>query len=234
MAALAAAFVVATVALVGCTAPSPAAETSPTQHPITQEESERLAIARFSVYDRQWVDIDARVPVDGDTLALRGRADMRAHAATAVVETGDGRWALLQWTPEGKAIVELPAEPDGLPQPPATGWDAAVLDLGQPLDAALAVILELASDRPENPLLLRQNGARWVGSDEVDGAAVDVFIAPGGDEKVNELVRYWVDETGLLRRLVADTGGAEPLTVTLTPSEAGVIPLVPELAARGE
>lgn len=208
---------------------SPHPSPSSTPRPVTQQEAERLAVARFNTYDEHWVDVVARVPVAGETLSLTGRADMQAHEAMAVVKTRDGRWALLQWTQAGKAVVSLPSEPVGLPDPPADGWQVAPLSLDQPLDSALAVILDLASDRPENPLLLRQNGARWIRSEHVDDTAVDVFIAPGTDEKPNELVRYAVDANGILRRVTAETGSTVPLTITLTRSKDERIPLIPQL-----
>ncbi|MFF2371386.1 hypothetical protein [Agromyces sp. NPDC058110] len=226
--------VLALVALLtGCTAssPSPAPTPSETERPVTQEESERLAVARFRVYEQQRVRLSATVPVDGQVLHLDGRADMRAHEATAAVDAGDGRWALLQWTLSGKAVQEVAAEPDLDAALPDGEWTTAPLVADDPLDSALAFVLNLASDRPENPLLLRQNGALLIGGDEVDRVEVDVYVAPGQDERVNRLVTYAVDRDGLLRRVVAQTGGSEPLVVVLEPdaSEA-VIPLVPDLA----
>ncbi len=227
----AAALVVATLMLGACTA---AGSAEPTARPVTQEEAERLAAARSTTYDQRWVDFEANVPSEAGALILTGRADMQSHTATAVMETADDRWALLQWTAVGKALTALPGDPGGLPDPPPSdGWQVVGLDLEQPLDTALAVILNLASDQPEDPAALRENGAEWVGTDTVDGTDVDVLIAPGTDGKANEAVRYYVDADGNLRRLTADTGGAEPLQITLSPSEGREIPIIPDLAARG-
>jgi len=212
-------------------APSASASASASPRPVTADEAERLAVARLRAYEAHVMALEARVPVADDTLQLTGRVDLRTHEATAVVETGDGQWALLQWTLNGKALVPLAGEPDGLPAPPAEGWQVTGLVPDEPLDGALAVVLSLASDRAENPLLLRQNGAQFVRSDTVDGSEVDVFLAPGADEHTDPRIRYWVDDEGLLRRVDADTGYDEPLVITLTPTKDAAVPVIPQLQA---
>ncbi|PJI91126.1 hypothetical protein [Luteimicrobium subarcticum] len=240
------------VALAGCTGSGPngggaggggATTSAPaaSARPVTSDEADRLAVARFDVWDQQWTDVDLRVPVQGDVLHLTGRADMRDHEAFAHVTSREGD-ALLQWTLTGKAVV--PATGDSLlPTPaPTSGWQAAAMVADDPLDAALVLTLNLASDRPENPVLLQQNGARWVGTGTVDGTEVDLFTAPAGgaatdgptggtaDARDNPLVRYAVDAKGYLRQVTADTGASEPLVVTLTPSDDSTpIDLVPAL-----
>ena len=63
-------------------------------------------------------------------------------------------------------------------------------------------MLDLGSDRPENPLLLQQDGAQWLRSDSVDGAPVDVFTATADGN-----ARYWVDHDGLMQRAEVLVGG---------------------------
>ncbi|MFD4959557.1 hypothetical protein [Microbacterium sp. NPDC058389] len=210
---------------------SASASATASPRPVSGDEAERLAVARLRAYEARVMALEARVPVADDTLQLTGRVDLRAHDATAVVETGDGRWALLQWTQHGKALVPLAGEPDGLPDPPADGWQVTGLVPDEPLDGALTVVLSLASDRAENPLLLRQNGAQFVRADTVDGVDVDVFLAPGADERTDPRIRYWVDAEGLLRRVDADTGYDDPLVITLTPVTDAAVPVIPELQA---
>jgi len=238
----------ALAALAGCTddpadAPPTSAATA-SARPITSDEANRLAVARFTVWDQRWTDVDLRVPVVGDVLHLVGRADLREHEAYARVTSREGD-ALLQWDLTGKAVLGVAAGV-GVPTPaPTAAWRTAAMDGDDPLDAALLLTLNLASDRPENPVLLQQNGARWVGSGSVDGTAVDVFTAPAGGAEAeasasttssprsaqdNPLVRYAVDARGYLREVTADTGRSEPLVVTLAPSDDTTpIELVPGL-----
>jgi hypothetical protein len=212
--------------LAGCTS-----STGP--HPLTDDEAQRLSLARFSMYDAGFVDLAMTVPIDGQTLQLDGRADLVAHEAYAGVTTNDSppRHALLQWTLTNKAIAET--QDAGLPaQPPTTGWQAAAMVPGDPLDNALLLTLNLGADRPENPLLLQQSPARWLRSDTVDGTDVDVFEVPasGGSRTV---VRYWVDEDGTLHRVDADTGRPNPLVIDLHPSDdTDAIPLIEALRSK--
>ena len=185
--------------------------------PVTDEEAQRLAVARLSMYDADVVDLDLTVPVDGQTLHLVGRADMREHTGYAKVDDE----ALLSWTLADKAVLPWTGElPD---QPPTDGWQTAAMDPSNPLDAALLTTLNLSSDRAENPLLLRQNGAQWVSSKD----GVDVFTAPGPDDKPNPAIRYSVDDKGVLHRVEADTGHDEPLVIVLEPSSSTSVPALP-------
>lgn len=233
--------VAAATALGACTsgpddAPSGSRDDAP--RAVTQDEADRLAVARFNVYDQHYVDLVATVPVEGQTLRLDGTADTQAHAASARVESSDGQHALLQWTLAAKALYPVGAaddpglDPADLPDPtalPADGWTVAGLGPDDPLDAALVVILNLASDRPENAQLLRQNGAQRVGTQEIDGTAVDVFTAPAATGGSDDRVRWFVDDQGVLHRVEADVGRDVPLVVDLTPSQATEVPVIDAL-----
>ncbi|BDZ42038.1 hypothetical protein GCM10025865_13370 [Paraoerskovia sediminicola] len=231
-----------TLTLGACTPSDGDTESSPapsaTARPVTQAEADRLAVARFNVYDERYVDLTASIPVEGQVLELDGTADMQAHEAYAQVTTGDDppQHALLQWTQAGKALVPLAEDDpavDGstLPDPPpADGWQPAALVPEDPLDAILAVILSLASDRPENAQLLLQNGAEWVGTETYDDVEADVFTAPGSDGTNTGAIRYSVDERGVLHHVTADVGRDDLVEISLTPAEdPAEIPLIPAL-----
>ncbi|WP_051681667.1 hypothetical protein [Cellulomonas sp. HZM] len=204
---------------------------TPDPRPVTGEEAQRLAVARLSVYEAHLVDLDLQVPVQGQTLHMSGRADMRTHAASVVVTTQDRppRYALLQWDLDRSALLELPSAtaPATLP---TTGWQVAAIDPTDALGSALRITLNLASDRPENPVLLQQNGAQLVGTDTVDGTKVDVFTAPGADGRTDERLHYLVDAKGTLHRVDADTGADDHLVITLRPSSSTApVTLTPSL-----
>ena len=118
----------------------------------------------------------------------------------------------------------IPAEPDadGMPPLPIPGaddptWLSRAIDASaSALDRRLVLIGSLGSDRPENPLLLQQTGALWLGEDEVDGTAVTVFAAPPSDEVAEpgsvdadtSPLRLWVTADALLLRAQTRVDGA--------------------------
>lgn len=84
-----------------------------------------------------------------------------------------------------------------------------------PLDVVLALVMGMASEQRENPLLLRQSGASLLRSDNLDGAPMSVF-------RYGERTRYWIGEDGRMRRVEAELAVAEGTTVidlTLGPQQ---------------
>lgn len=75
-----------------------------------------------------------------------------------------------------------------------------------PLDVVLALIMGMASEQRENPLLVRQSGATLVRSDELAGEPVDVF-------RYGDRTQYWIGNDGRLRRIEAELAVAEGTTV---------------------
>ena len=93
--------------------------------------------------------------------------------------------------------------------------------------------LNLGTDRPENPALLQQSGARllrtegsgktktWVisgpGSENADGNGPSASASPSSQAKTT----YWVDTTGHLQKFAGDLGGR---TATITIEAASGFP----------
>ncbi|MDQ2698699.1 MAG: hypothetical protein M3Y46_07880, partial [Actinomycetota bacterium] len=207
-------------ALVGITALLSACTAAPeepvaTPRPVTTEEAQTLALARFRSFDAGSRPFSTTVRERGADLHLQGWVDYSTHIGYASV-TGDFDPEALLWT--GSTMGITPAEPDAAGDPPLPIPD---LDdenwISQPIDntvsrlgALLSVIGGLASDRPDNPLLLQQAGALWVRADTVDGTPVTVFASPPSDEPLTASsppldadssgLRLWVTDDGLILR----------------------------------
>ncbi|MGW3963310.1 hypothetical protein ACWED2_26070 [Amycolatopsis sp. NPDC005003] len=194
--------------------------------PLSAEEAERLALARFANYRFRTETFTATVPTGGGVLALRGRVDFVQGLGYAELSTegrGDETSAgLLQWTPAAVAFRGGPGQAATDPPPPDR-WQYRPLQPGPELDTALRLVLGLGADRPDNGQLLRQSSARWVRADTVGEVAVDVIDGPqparAPDPTKAARVQYWLDAEGLLRRVEARVGDRpDPVVVTFTPA----------------
>lgn len=223
----------ASAGLIGCSPSQDYGEAEPRS--INDDEAERLAVARFNNYDSHRKNLSVSYSAADSTLWAECRVDFQAHVGYGhfiVQGNPTDTYALLQWTPDALAAVgtqgtELPPQP-----PPDAPWEQRSLDASSSsLDTVLAVTLGLAADRPENPLLLQQNGARWLGGDEVEGVPVDVISGPSAEQGQSDSLIYFIDETGTMHRLVVNfpdggtatitfmAGSAEQITTTIVEPE---------------
>ncbi|MFJ6671877.1 hypothetical protein ACIQMJ_12285 [Actinosynnema sp. NPDC091369] len=218
---------------------SPAQPTVP--RALTADEADRLAIARFRNYEVGGRAVTITVPTTAGGLVITGSVDYRAGLGYGVVR-GTGRDAsgdgLIQWN--GTAVFFHPTEnaPGTVPaSPPGWGWhDRPLQTTGSALDSALLIALSLGSDRPDNAQLLPQNGASWVGQDEVRGHRVDVMSGPAARGKPGTAgnVRYWVDPDGTLHRVEADVASEpEPVLVDFDTQDYVAVQPVPGITPAG-
>ncbi len=223
----------------GCTATVD--DPAPTAHPVTTEEAQLLAIARFTNFDIGSRPFMTTLRQSGAELTIRGWVDYGSEIGYAAV-TGDFDPQVLLWTASTVGIATQAPDPNGnprLPIPPTSdqAWQSHPIDAStSTLDTVLVVIGNLGKDRPDNPLLTQQSGALWLRTDSVDGTAVTVFAAPPSDAPVtggvapstkDASLKLWVDGKGLIRRaeLRLDDGW---ITVDFPDSPA------PRLALSGE
>ncbi|WP_406633726.1 hypothetical protein [Amycolatopsis sp. WGS_07] len=202
--------------------------------PVTEDEASRLAIARFRNYQARGRAVTISVPGAAGELVITGSADYRAKTGYGVVK-GKGRNdsgnGLIRWTDRRVELRPLPAVPALPPaHPPGDGWFGRPLDpAAGALDRALAILLGLGSDRPDNAQLLPQNGAEWVAADQVNGHPVDVFVGPDSRDRPGsaEFVRYWLDADGLMHRVQASVPGEKnPVVITFDTHEYIAVPPV--------
>ncbi len=182
--------------------------------PLTTAESERLAVIRFNAYDEGTRALQLQLYGTPEPLRLTGWVDYRTPVAYARIHSSDGseELGLVHWDRATKASRPAPL-PDPVLPPPADGWQSSPLNHEQAVfDTALAMVVQLGMDRPDNPLLLAQSDARWLRTDQVGDVAVDVMTGPtpeGAPDEAGSRLRYWVDATGNLLRLEAVIGATD-------------------------
>ncbi|HEX6356706.1 MAG TPA: hypothetical protein VF106_27415 [Actinophytocola sp.] len=204
---------------------------------LTSDEVNRLAITRFRNYETEGRAVTITVPSTAGELVITGSVDYRAKIGYGVVH-GTGRDSssdgLIQWNNATVFFHPMDAAPAEAPaSPPGPNWHRRSLQTtGSSLDSSLLIVLSLGSDRPDNAELLPQNGAAWVGHDQVDGRQVDVMTGPGARGKPGSAgnVRYWIDSEGTMYRVQASVASApRPVVIDFDTREYVPVQPVPGL-----
>lgn len=196
-----------------------------TDRPVTTEEASRLALSRLSLYRDSPVAVTLTAAEGGDVVVrVRGVVDYRNHRAvgsyrvtgasgasgTAAAQLDHG---LIVWDTGGLGLAPAPKDDDSpfwqqAEHIPRSGWSARSYST-DPLDAGLQLLIGLGADRPDNPLLLAQSGARLLARERIDGRDYDRFSGPRaqgstpgtGTDGGRSPLTYWVDGDGGLRRV---------------------------------
>ncbi len=196
---------------------------------VSMEQAEQLSVMRLNNYELGIARFTMSLPDKGRQAWLQGRVDLVEHTGYANMTTnGAGNaYSLLVWTEN--QIAELPAQNTELPtQPPASrAWSLRDLDphAGLP-DSALNFLLQLASDRPENALLLRQNGAQYHGQTVIEGQEVSVYTGPGTNHKPSDNITYFVSSDARLMKVEARLGdSSNPVVINFEGAEETPIEL---------
>ncbi|TDC73010.1 hypothetical protein [Streptomyces hainanensis] len=213
---------------------------------MTSDEVNRLAVTRFLNYQAEGRAVTIDVPNLDGGLVITASVDYRTHTGYGVVR-GTGRDTssdgLIRWTASTVLVHPMTDPPEVAPaSPPESGWySRPLLTSGMTLDSALAIVLGLGSDRPDNSALLPQNGASWVGREEVRGHPTDIMNGPraeadsgadadagggaeaesgaevpGGDPGTGTsgTVRYWIGSDGTMYRVEVGIASApEPVVL---------------------
>ncbi|MFI6584740.1 hypothetical protein [Embleya sp. NPDC050493] len=201
---------------------------------VTVDEASRLALSRLTLFQASPVAMTLTADEGGGvSIRVEGVVDYRNHRGVGGYEvTGAGGRVdrgLIVWDGGGLGLAPPPQGAGGPPweqaeRIPRQGWSSRAYT-ADPLDSGLRLLVGLGADRPDNPLLLAQSGARWLGSDRIQGRDYDRFAGPraqdaarGGatDGELSPLT-YWVDGDGGLRRVTMRMPGlGTPTTVEIT------------------
>lgn len=203
------------------------------RHALTPDEANRLAITRFRNYQAGGRAVTITVPSTAGGLVVTGSIDYRTKIGYGVVR-GTGRDtssdALIEWTSTTALVHPMADVPAAAPaSPPASGWYGRPLTTsGNSLDSALAIALNLGSDRPDNAELLPQNGAVRIGSDHVHGHRTDIMNGPDAHAKAGTsgTVRYWIGSDGTMYRVRA-TVASESQPVVIDFDTRAYVPVRP-------
>jgi hypothetical protein len=203
---------------------------------LTQEQAELLATVRFRNYDAGVRAVSVTIPDSASQGAgsggrLTGWVDFAGHLGYGSVEQGGAALGSVLWNGTRMAVAESAPVPASFPIPEA-GWRSDGLDVrASALTQTLAILLDLGSDRPENPLLLRQSDAAFVRTDTVDGRPVVVLAGPSPAQAESppastaddsKRVRYWIDDDGLVLRVQLRLAGTTGWTVVDLTDAPGV------------
>lgn len=156
-------------------------------------------------------------PRTGQTVVLDGVVDWTVGHGVATVSglrDEDGEVTGVAWTREG--VAEL--RPDRMEEvaglgldPLATHWLRGVDTTSRTLDRFVAIVLGLATERPDNAqLVLQKPDAGFLRRDVLRGVEVEVL-------RYSERTRLWIDpSTGELLRFESDDSrGTAPVIIDL-------------------
>lgn len=236
------------------TAPAPTAaggDTAPSgttaPQPLTLPQAQVLASMRAANHRLGQATFQTAVNDQGTVVSLRGVVDWQRHVGSAVYTTVAGRTdpsadGLMQWNFE-----KVSAHPGGAvdgppPAPQADGaWVQRAIDpTRSPIDTLFLLLLSVASQQPDNPQLLQQSDAAYLGTEIVAGRTASVFAGPTSDAAVDPAsppttggsagsgLTYWVADDGALVRLRANLGGA-PVTVEFSAAPTVPTEFLPDL-----
>ncbi|GHF90666.1 hypothetical protein GCM10018790_79790 [Kitasatospora xanthocidica] len=200
------------------------------ERPVTTDEASRLALSRLNLYQAAPVGVTLTATEGGGvSIRVEGVVDYRTHRGVGRYRTtgasGPLDHGLVVWDTGGLGLAPEPAGVDGpawqqAEHVPRQAWSPRSYT-ADPLDAGLSLIVQLGADRPDNPLLLAQSGARWLGRDRIDGRGYDRFAGPRAQGSAPDGERspltYWVDGDGALRRVTMRMPGlGTPATADFT------------------
>ncbi|SDT82795.1 hypothetical protein SAMN05216371_7599 [Streptomyces sp. TLI_053] len=214
------------------------------ERPVTVDEASRLALSRLDLYQASPVKVALTAAEGGDvSVRVEGVVDYRNRRGVGRYWTtgasGPLDHGLVVWDAGGLGLAPEPAGVDGpawkqAERVPRQGWSPRTYT-ADPLDAGLQLVVQLGADRPDNPLLLAQSGARRLGGERIDGRDYDRFAGPRAQGAAPDGERspltYWVDGEGGLRRVTMRMPGlGTPTAVEFFGQDgAAVLPEAPWL-----
>ncbi|MFD3517463.1 hypothetical protein [Streptomyces sp. NPDC058657] len=202
--------------------------------PVTTEEAEQLAAARFGLHEQSPLEVEAQAPMGNGTVTVRALVDYRTHRAVGTY-TAAGAKGLLAWDASGLAVAKGNAASASEAVTAAgklnsRAWSPRAYKT-DPLDTVLRITMALGADRPDNPQLLAEQGAMSLGEEQWRGAAYSLYsgprpaagpaakrgapAAPSASAPTGRSpLTYWVGQRSDLRRVVIQpAGGTTPFHI---------------------
>lgn len=195
--------------------------------PLNAAQAQTLAIMRFNNYNKGIVDLDITTSTPGFNFHAHAMVDMVKRvgyaeytttqpSGGAVINKGTLAWSdSLVEASDGGSLAQAAS---------AESWSERQLTSQMATDLVLVMTLALGADRPENPALLQQSGARLLRTEKDSGGTVWVISGPGsaaadtgnnaaqttGQSKTT----YWIRTSGQLVKFEGELGG-RPVVMTV-------------------
>jgi len=203
-----------------CGSDDEVAEATPTR--LTTDQAQALAVMRFRTWSRKPatfkvavtsnVAFSATVAIDFTRGAGYGNYQTTRPGSDATLDQGVIAWSgsYIETTHTGTAAA----------LPGVSAWAERPVDTSNLIDLTLMLASNLGADRPENPALLQQGGARLLRTIGTGDAKVWEIRGPGSSAadtadstQATSKTTYRITPDGELRRFEADLGTDEPATV---------------------
>jgi len=181
--------------------------------PVTDEQALVLARVLQQNWQRGGAAFTGEVEVSGIPIPLTGRVDFRNGRGTATLREPSAASRRYVWTRRVVYAQSAPGSRRYTTQPPDPDND--------PVHSAIALINLLSAETIDNTANIKDQGARFLRSETLEGTLVDVYTL-----RANGATTYWVGrEDGLLRQVEAQFPDRGRLKLTLTSHEAVRVPL---------
>lgn len=157
--------------------------------PLTLDQATVLSGALLADYQAQGAGFELIIPTPDVELRATGVVDWVGHQGHVEFDDASASSAGLDeayWT-EKRVVL-----PSGPADDPATVWTSRLADMRVPLDRSMAIITALAATAQDNPVLLQQSEARWLGEEDAGGERLAVYKHGG--------LVLWVGPDGRVRR----------------------------------
>lgn len=181
-----------------------------------------LTLARLLERNRQAVGarFTGSFPVQGTAVPMTGRVDFRTGRGTFDAGEAGAQPRRYVWTRDRVYAQSAPGS--------ATYTAAAPTPKTDPVHAAIQFLNLLSAETIDNTANIRDQDARFVRRQDLDGTPVDVYTVGSRAETT-----YWVDrEGGLLRQVQASLGAGGRVLVRITARGAQSVALPKTSAGR--
>jgi hypothetical protein len=175
--------------------------------PVTDEQALVLARVLQLNWQRGGATFNGQVEVQGIPIPMQGRVDFRTGRGTATLREPNAATRRYVWTRRAVYAQSAPGSRKYSKQSPNPEAD--------PVHSAIALINLLSAETIDNTANIKDQGARFLRSEELDGTPVDVYRY-----RASGNTTYWIGhDDGLLRQMEARFPDGGRLVVTLTGHE---------------